>query len=495
MRGMASSMAAVAERVARRQMNRETFGALFTLLVFASFLLLGVSGAEARQARGIAGVDGAPSAGDPYFPRLGNSGYDVRHYDIKLRIDPERHFAKGTTSIDLVPTAALRSFSLDLIGLSVSGVTVDGVPARFRHSDRKLRVEPREPLAQGSAAVVRVAYKGRPGTSQPGTGWIWFRGGGALFSPQPNGAGTLFPCNDHPSDKATFDFDLTTPRGATAVANGIPERLPTPNARWKRVAWSETEPFPAYAAVVTVSRFELVRQTGPDGLPIINAFPSGKAKALTKRFARQGEIVSVLENYFGPYPYSSGGAIVTAKSGPDAMEAASRPIYPGVDHVLHGRDFEQLVAHEISHQWFGDTVSLKSWRDIWLNEGFATYGELLWISHKRDVPIETLFRRDSDVFGYYPDMKIPPGDPGANRLFNVTVYNRGALTLEALRRTVGDEAFYEILRTYVANYRGANATTGDFVRLSESISDRELDDFFQRWLYEEGLPPLPPAND
>lgn len=370
---------------------------------------------------------------------------------------------------------------------------MDGVPARFEHVDKKLRVEPQQPLAEDRAAVVSVDYEMGPRPSSSRTGWIWFRGGGALFSPQPSGAGTLFPSNDHASDKATFVFDLTTPRGTTAVANGLPSDLPDPGPGLTRVAWSEPNPFPTYAAVVAVGRFKVVRETGADGLPIINALPPEEAGKLTQRLARQGEIVSVLEDHFGPYPYSSIGAIVTPESRPDAMEAASRPTYPGIKWALNGKDFEQVVAHEIAHQWLGNAVSFESWRDIWLSEGFATYGELLWIAHKRGVPIETLFERDSNVFGYYRSMKtVPPGDPGPNRLFNVSVYNRGALTLEALRRKVGDEAFYEILRTYTDRYRGANATTEDFISLSESISNQDLDSFFDRWLYEKGLPPLPP---
>jgi aminopeptidase N len=475
---------------AERRASWKAFGGLLTALAFALLLLLGTPGAEARPAEGIGAVDGAPSAGDPYFPRLGNSGYDVSHYDVALHIDPEHRLVRGSVSIELVPTVALRSFTFDLVGFEVTGVEVDGIPARFEHKDRKLRVKPEQPLAEGRGFVVRVAHEGKPQTPQPDTGWIWFRGGGALLSPQPSGARTLFPCNDHPSDKATFAFDLTTPRGTVAVANGLPSNRPAPGS--ERVVWSEPEVFPTYAAVVAVGPFQLRTETGQDGLPIINAFPTKYAERLDDRLRRQGEIVSVLEGYFGPYPYSSIGAIVTPVTRADDMEAASRPTYNGFRWALKGKAFEQVVAHEISHQWLGNAVSFESWRDIWLSEGFSTYGELLWISHKRGVPIGTLFERNSDVFGYYPSMKkVPPGDPGPKRIFNVSVYNRGALTLEALRRTVGNEAFYEILHEWVDRYRGANATTEDFVHLSESISGRNLDGFFHRWLYKKGLPPLP----
>ena len=150
------------------------------------------------------------------------------------------------------------------------------------------------------------------------------------------------------------------------------------------------------------------------------------------------------------------------------------------------------MAHEIAHQWFSDLVTLDTWQDIWLNEGFATYGELLWIAESRDLPIGSLFASDSPYFGYFEGMDRPPGDPGAAEVFNPTVYNRGALTLEALRRTVGDATFYRILREWVDRYRGRNVSTAEFIALSEELSGTQLDDFFQTWLYEWGLPSLPP---
>jgi aminopeptidase N len=442
--------------------------------------------------------------GDPYFPTLGNTGYDVRHYDLALTVDRQTRTVRGAVTVELRPTVELRAFTFDLVGFDVAAVEVDGTSASVSRPRHKLRIVPRQPLAKGKQAVVRITYSGRP-SAQDLTGWYWFPGGGALFSPQPSGASRLFPCNERPSDKATFAFEATTRQGTVAVANGLLERQSEPREGWVRFAWRETEPFPVYAAVVAVGRFRLMSERSTDGLPIINAFPRGSKGAsavpkgtprrLAKRLRRQGEIIATLEKYLGPYPYSSAGAIVTTESRPDAMEAASRPTYPGVRGALKGKHFEQLVAHELAHQWLGDAVTLARWRDIWLNEGFATYGELLWIAESRDIPIGDLFQRDSCCFGYYKGMKRPPGDPGPDHLFSVTVYNRGALTLEALRRTVGDDAFYRILREWVDRNRGGNVNTRDFIRLSESIAGRQLDGFFQRWLYEEGLPNLPPRHE
>jgi aminopeptidase N len=459
----------------------------------------------------VAQVNGAPTAGDPYFPDLGNGGYDVQHYNVELRVDSRRRVVRGVVTIDMIPTVDLRSFTFDLVGFKVESVDVDGERAEAARPKRKLRITPQEPLAKDSLAIVRITYEGAP-SSEHLTGWYWYPHGGALFSPQPAGASSLFPCNDYPADKATFDFTVETRRGTVAIANGLLVSRSSPSAGWVRFAWSEPESFPTYAAVVAVGKFKIHRDETGQGLPIIDAFPKwtkknagngdrgryrvprGTPKRLARRLSYQGRIVATLEKYFGPYPYSSIGAIVTTESRPDAMEAASRPTYPGVRGALKSGAFEQLVAHEIAHQWLGNAITLETWRDIWLNEGFATYGELLWIAESRDIPIGDLFQRDSRYFGYYKGMARPPGNPGPFHLFNVTVYNRGALTLEALRRTVGNDDFYRILREWVDRYRGENASTKDFIQLAESISGERLDRFFQTWLYEQGIPDLPPRG-
>jgi len=363
------------ERRSSLEVRAKTIGApwqriLIAVVVFA----LSVSLVHPLLAQG-GPVDAGPGLGDPYFPNQGNSGFDVTHYDLDLQVDPKRHVIRGAANITLTPTVDLRSFTLDLAGFDVSSVDVDGASAQFERVERKLRVLPARPLTAGNRANVRIIYAGKPQTSDR-TGWLWYEGGGALVSTQTNGASTLFPCNDHPSDKATFSFALTVPRGMVGVANGLLNGQSSTDAHLSRFEWNEPAPFPTYAAVVAVGRYRLEQGSSRDGLPIISAFPKVGGKkiknkdrrkaakkdlqSLKKKFQGQGDIVSVLDDYFGPYPYSSIGAIVPPIDNLEPIEAASRPTYPGVSKVLKDKDFEQLVAHEIAHQWFGNAVALRS---------------------------------------------------------------------------------------------------------------------------------------
>lgn len=435
-------------------------------------------------------IDGPASSNDPYFPAQGNGGYDVEHYALDLRVVPKGKRIRGIAEIDITPKVALRSFTFDLAGYTVTAATVDGVPAAVARERRKLRITPAAPLDAGVPAAVRVEWFGTPETAAR-TGWLWFEAGGALVSTQTDGASTLFPANDHPSDKASIEVAITVPRGMSAVGNGLPGDADRAGGKRRRFTWSEAEPMPTYAVVVAVGRLATKQAAGPPETPVINAFPRRHAKRLSRRFARQDEIIAVLERFFGPYPYSAAGVVVLPMDGLDPLEAAGRPSFPDLGYALQSSELEQMLAHEIAHQWAGNAVAMETWRDIWLNEGFATYGELLWIAEDRGVPVGSLFDRDSDVFLYSPALDRPPGDPGPRNVFGLTVYNRGALTLEALRRTVGDDAFFGILRTWMDEHRGGNATTDEFIALAESVSGRNLDAFFQRWLYADGLPDLP----
>ena len=426
-------------------------------------------------------VDAADGLDDPYFPGLGGAGIDVEHYDLTLDITGDGARIDGTATLTVTTTEDLASFTLDLIGLDVGGVTVNGVGAEFERDDRELRIRPPEPLAAGTTATVAVDYGGEPrpvDTESLGpVGWLRLpEGAGSYVIGEPEGAATWFPANDHPSDKATFSFDLTVPPGVEAVANGI--LLESTGTRW---AWSMRQPMATYLAQVAVGQFTLTSEDGPGGVTIRNAFADSVAGEVGGAFDEQAAMLEFFSSQFGPYPFDAYGALVVDVPLGLALETQTLSLFGAVFID------EAVVAHELAHQWYGDSVTASRWQDIWLNEGFATYAQWLWL--EEDGGPSVTEQAAAAHAGLRSDVR--PGDPGPARLFDVAVYDRGALTLHALRVDVGDDAFATILRRWAAERAGGNGTTDDLVALAEEVSGRQLDALFDAWLYEPGLPPMP----
>jgi aminopeptidase N len=430
---------------------------------------------------------GATSAGDRLLPGGGNGGYDVQHYDLDLRITPGgRPPLAGTVTITADATQALSRFDLDLAGLNVGKVTVGGVPAAFTRTPGKLVVTPPRPIARGRFAVA-VTYSGTPGEVNDGTlgKYGWIRTGDGIFTgDEPDGAHTWFPANDHPSDKATFGFRITVPSGLTAVANG---RLTgtTKSATSVTYSWRSRDPMATYLAMVDVGRFTVRSGRTPGGVPVYVAVdPSVDADGLNALYDQTVKVTDAWSALFGPYPFDSTGAVVDDAPVQFALETQTRPEYVAAMAAI-----PTVVAHELSHQWFGDSVTVTRWSDIWLNEGFATYAEWMW--GEREDPRDTVQHQfDSRYAQASSDdlWKVAPAAPGRAGLFGRSVYERGAMTLHALRRKVGDQRFFAILRAWTAEHRYGNATTPEFVALAQRVSGMDLHRLFQAWLYDRGRP-------
>ncbi|MGC4803705.1 M1 family metallopeptidase [Micromonospora sp. DT233] len=434
---------------------------------------------------------GAAGAGDAYFPRYGNGGYDVTRYTVKVRYDPAKDHLSGTTTVQATATAHLASFNLDLAGLTVRAVTVDDAPARHAHADGELVVTPANGLTSGNGFTAEIRYDGSPTplhNNTLGEGGFRHTSDGAVAVGQPESASTWFPVNDHPSDKALYDFEITVPQGLTAVANGVPVRNTT-RAGWTTWRWAERSPMASYLSTVAIGEFRVTRGEHK-GRPVFSAvttkLPKGAADA---SIARTVEVADHLEGVFGPYPFAAYGGVVVSEPGIGyALETQSRPVY-SANFFQQGENTE-VVAHELAHQWFGNSVALTKWQDIWLNEGLATYAEWLWAEHRDGRSAQQAF--DAEYTGASAQLwRVPPGKPGAANLFGQSVYQRGAMTVHALRTTIGDQAFFELLRTWVADKRDGNATTADFVALAEQVSGRQLDPLFDAWLYGTERPARP----
>lgn len=429
--------------------------------------------------------------GDEYFPCAGNKGYDVRHYDLDLDYAPATKALKARAIIAATASQRLTSFNLDLRDLAVQSVSVNGVPATFTQADGELVVTPRRSLTARLPFVVTVNYAGTMGQPTDNTGalygWVAFDDG-AFVANEPEGASTWYPVNDVPTDKATYTFAITLPEGTVGVANGklVSQRTAGGKTTYR---WASLEPMASYLSMAASGNYELTTQRGPRGLPIVNAVDkdlSAEDKTATaEALARQPEMIEFFETQFGRYPYGSFGAVVDDDADPGyALENQTRPIYSGAPD-------DDTVAHELAHQWLGNKVTPKQWKDIWLNEGFAAYSEWLWREHLGEsTPAEEFavqYRRAAT--SEFWQLRI--GDPGANELFNGAVYSRGAMTLYAVRLAVGDATFAKILRQWAGRDQNRPATTADFIALSERVSGKQLDDLFNAWLYTPGKPADP----
>ena len=469
--------------------GRSVLAAGLASLVIAGLTIPGNAEAQDSFIAGAAGV------GDPYFPANGNGGYDVADYDLAVRYDPLPGMLVGTATIAARATQDLSRFNLDLVGLTVRDVTVDGAAARFARSGQELQITPARGLAKGRDFRVVVRYDGIPDPILSGSeARGFFRTlTGAVFVGQPFAATSWFPVNDHPLDRATYRVAVDVPAGLTGVSNGVLEDSRSAGNRtvW---TWRAADPMASYLVTLAVGDLELTAYT-KNGVRYWDAVdrvlgPGFAREALDK----QSMVLETLSSMFGPYPFDVGGAIVHAATAQFALETQTRPVYASRFFNAGGAGIG-VIVHELAHQWFGDDVRLAGWRHIWVNEGFASYAQWLFSERTGTKSADAAF---TEAWASYADdaefWKVRIGDPGPENLFTAAVYVRGAMTLHQLRRLVGDKTFFKIVRSWAAGRAGTAVTVEEFVAHAEKVSKRDLDRFFDVWLFTGTRPVLPGAG-
>ncbi|MET0525237.1 MAG: M1 family metallopeptidase [Nocardioides sp.] len=453
-------------------------------------------------------VAGASGAGDPYFPFAGNGGYDVQHYDLDITYTPPAPAPaplsgqfEGVATIELRATHDLDRFNLDLRGMDVHRVTVNGRRAtevapppegaevegqaywHVQNDTRRqweLTIQPRPKVKAGRSVELVVEYGGA--TTRPQDiegalyGWVTTRDG-AMVANEPEGAMTWYPVSDHPTDKATYSFEITVPEGKVAVANGLPAREPTTVDGWTTWYWDAPDLQASYLSTASVGDYDLRVSETADGVPIIDAVddnltPNNLART-NAGLALQAEMIDFL-GMFGPYPFNSSGSIVDDDSIGYALETQTRPVYSRVAG-------EGTVVHELAHQWFGNAVSPERWADIWLNEGWATYAEWTWTEDRGGDTAQEQFENVMSIPADDEFWATEIADPGPLGLFLGGVYDRGAATLYALKVKIGDDDFLAAAREWVSRYDSGTASTADFQALVEEVSGEDLDEFFTVW--------------
>ena len=430
-----------------------------------------------------------PVQGDDLVPGHGDLSYGVSHYDLDLTYRHVGNHLSGTATLDVVVHAPTSVLTLDLYALRVSEVRVDGArSSRWQHRRGRVSVRFDEVLPVGHELRLLVRYAGTP-RMVPGpdgeVGWEELSDG-VLVAAQPYGAPSWFPCNDHPSDKASYRIAVTTDAPYTVAATGVrtARRRSAGTRTW---VFERPEPTATYLVSVQIGRYdEIGIGTGQVAL-----LPTRLRKNAVRDLGRHPAIMTTLEGCFGPYPFGNYQLVVTDDALDDPIEAQGMSIF-GSNHLDGRRTHERLVVHELAHQWFGNSLTIADWRHIWLNEGFATYAEWLWSEASGGRSAAAHARQwHAHVAALPADLVL--ADPGVARLFDERVYKRGALVLHALRRRVGDDRFFPLLRDWTTRYRHATVTTAQFVALAAEHAGTDLSAFFTAWLRLPALPRLAPA--
>ncbi|MEV6162761.1 M1 family metallopeptidase [Streptomyces sp. NPDC052052] len=453
----------------------------------AAFLLLAVPASAAE------GTVGAPGIGDPYYPVSGNGGYDVSHYDLRLKYQPATDLLEGTATILATTTQELSRFDLDF-GLDVSEVRVNGKKAGYaRSGDQELEITPAATLPRGKALSVVVRYAGKPSELKINgwTSWV-HTPDGAVAAQEPESAVWWFPSNDHPLDKATYDISVAVPDGLQVISNGVLQSQSS-KLGWTRFNWRSAKPQATYLTTLAIGRFDITTDTTSDGLPVINAYSEdlgANGGAARASIERSTEVAEWLTELFGPYPFDALGGYSPNVTSGFALETQTRPFY-SPRQFANGANVS-VVVHELAHQWYGDSVSVKGWKDIWINEGFARYSQWLWSEKEGEGSAQEL--ADYTYVQHPADdafWTVKPGDPGPDNQFDTAVYDRGALAIQALRNEVGDETFFELLKGWPAEHAYGNASVADFVAYAERVSHQPLADLFDTWLFQPTRPEAP----
>lgn len=460
-------------------------------------------------------IDGAI---DSYTGIAYNLGFHVLHYDLDLDYNVEPNHLKATATISVENYLPLKTLTLDLANnLAVNRVSITGYGEasladtltirRFRHSGNKLTITFREEIPVDLTFDVRISYAGYPRPLRSKWGEVGWEetDTGSVVAGQPNGAPSWFPCDDTPDEKATYRIAITAHRDVTAVATGLLTSTTSSGNTITRV-FEVDYPMATYLAAVYVGPYERREwpkaQVGRKEVPVIGWVPVGDAHAkrvrdnIDRDFKDQTAMVEAFSEMFGPYPFPEYSVVVTNEVMEIPLEAQALSMF-GSNHANGRGTWERLIAHELSHQWFGNSVGLVEWRDIWLNEGFACYAEWLWFERSRGIPAATHARSHYDVLRIKPQ-DLVLAEPGGQDMFDDRVYKRGALTVHALRCLLGDAAFFELLHTWTSTFRMGLVETRDLENLVQHItqalphvSSADVTALFDAWVRGAELPEFP----
>jgi aminopeptidase N len=470
--------------------------------------LLGLAPGGAAAHAGTPGP-GAAGLGDRLFPTLGNGGYDARHYRLSLTYptgEPEQTVV-GEVAMVAVATQALSSFNLDFAGDSVRSVRVNGRSASWTRAGEELVVTPRFAIRPGGRFSAQVAFSSGPFTPAPGNpfpiGWFTTRDGSITLA-QPDKAHTIFPVNDHPADKATYDFAIDVPEGTVAVASGELRREHRGGGR-VTYRYEMDDPLAAEVVQIAVGDLTVVDRGRLRGVELRDAAASTVADAVERALARTPDHLRWLSERVGRYPFDTYGVLAADRAFRFILETQTLSVHPA--DLLQPPSppfvYEPIMVHELAHQWFGNSVAPESWSDLWLSEGHATWYEWLYSDEffADEVPALRFVARVREAYTHGDEWRAafgPVALPKSSNqflLFSPNVYDGGATVLYALRQVIGARAFGELQRRWAQRYEGESVGTDEFIALASRVAHRDLVPFLREWLYGTETPPMPGHPD
>ncbi|WP_405534374.1 M1 family metallopeptidase [Streptomyces sp. NBC_00075] len=463
------------------------------------------SGGTTKGASGGSAGPGPETLGDPVYPSLGNDGYRVSDYHLDLAYDATTKLVDGKATLRIRTTQALTRFSLDSLGLDIRSVRVDGRTATYEQVDEKLRITPARTLRKGTWTTVCVEYGADPRRVLSHTAWVATPDGFAVC-PQPNSAHTVFPCNDHPVDKADFTFRLTVPNNLRGVASGALVRTESLSGDRTAYTYRSRSPIATEIVQITVGDYVIRDRQGPHGLPLRDVVPVARAEALEPALALTPNLVAWVEQRLGAYPFETYGLLPCNSDDPAAfdftgLETQTLTLYKPNYLLQEESKIGSHMMHELVHSYFGNSVSPGTWADLWINEGHADFYGLLYRYERGwadSIGLTTMEARMKNTYARGDQWRHDSGPvaaPNEANLFDSQRYLGGVLVLYALRQLVGEATFTAIERTFLDRYRGASATTENYISVASEVSGQDLSGFLRDWLYGTTTPRMPGHPD
>ncbi|MEV6681688.1 M1 family metallopeptidase [Streptomyces erythrochromogenes] len=492
---------------------RKTILVAVTLATAVSALAAPASAAWAADHQAAPKTGGSQTS--PLYPNLGNKGYTVDSYDVSMRYQPQDEKApvEATTVIKAKASEQLGSFTLDAAGLDVTSVTVDGKTAAFAPdaAKEKLSVTPEAPVEKGHEMEVKIAYTVNP----QGGGRGWIKTGtktGFAVAAQPDGAHTVFPCNDIPSNKADFTFHISVPSdsGDIGVASGLKTGQETKDG-YTTYQYKSEHPMATELVQIAAGKYKVINQPAVDGVPIRDVVPADAGNKFTYALGLTADQLKWISSpsRLGPFPVETYGILAadTTASQPfnfTGLETQTLTLYN--PSYLADKTDAKLIAphmvHELAHSWFGVSTTPKTWSDNWLSEGHANYYALVyryekgWPSANGATTMEEAMKIAYGAGDSYRSLYGPVAQPkNEAAVYSNQAYLGGPLVLYALQQKVGQEKFHEIETAFLKEYKDKSASTDDYIRVAEQVAGGDTGTFLKDWLYGTTTPAMPGHPD